>query len=77
MNFSDELFELYLQHFENDERESLQLFVQSILEQMDQHAIEKIIKSYSKGELSEMLTNHISNDIEEKLKGTSSFKWSV
>ncbi|MBM7570904.1 DUF6154 family protein [Aquibacillus albus] len=80
---SDELLQLYLRHFDDNESESLELFVRSILEQMDYQDIIEIVESYPKEELNKMLSNYLSNSIEGKLKGTShnlkadTFKWTV
>ncbi|MRH44787.1 hypothetical protein GH741_19235 [Aquibacillus halophilus] len=73
MRFADDVLQLYLQHFNNNEHDdSLELFVQSILEQMDHNDLLQLVQRCNKEELNKILTNYLREDIEVKLKNTSS-----
>ncbi|MDL4842565.1 DUF6154 family protein [Aquibacillus rhizosphaerae] len=68
MRFADDLLQRYLRHFNDNESDSLDFFVQSILEQMDQKDLLEVFKACPKNELNEMLGNYLSSLMLEKLK---------
>ncbi len=65
MKFADTLFQLYLRHFDN--KESLEAFIHSILEQMDQEDLMEIFKDCKKEELDEILGSYLNEELESKL----------
>ncbi|WP_186576443.1 DUF6154 family protein [Aquibacillus kalidii] len=75
MRFADDILQRYLRHFNENENDSLQLFIQSILEQMDHQDILEVFKSLSKEELNDMLGRHLSQSLVERLEQpTSNFE---
>ncbi|WP_226035845.1 DUF6154 family protein [Aquibacillus saliphilus] len=71
MRFADDVVQLYLQHFNENEFDSFELFVQSILEQMDHNDLLEVFQRCDKEELNRILTNYLSEDIEDKIKNST------
>ncbi|WP_053218818.1 DUF6154 family protein [Virgibacillus senegalensis] len=69
MKFADNLFELYLRHFE--EKEFLEVFIHSILEQMDHDDLLEVFEGCPKDELDEILGSYLNNKLETKITSTS------
>ncbi|WP_138420296.1 DUF6154 family protein [Aquibacillus sediminis] len=70
MKFADEVLELYLKHFNDDESESLEVFIHSILEQMDHKDLLEICRDCHKEELNTVLAHYLHNHVGNKLKNT-------
>ncbi|WP_407271936.1 hypothetical protein [Radiobacillus sp. PE A8.2] len=68
MRFEEDLLQLYLRHFDNNDEESLEHFIQSVLEQMDEKDLLEVIHTCKKEELHSILSKHLQVNIENKLK---------
>lgn len=71
MRFAEDLLQLYLRHFDDSESESLDLFIQSILEQMDHKDLLEVFESCPKEDLNKILGRYLSQNIVTKLNNTN------
>ncbi|WP_077625005.1 DUF6154 family protein [Sediminibacillus massiliensis] len=67
MKFADNLFELYLRHF--NDKDSLEVFIRSVLEQMDHEDLLEVMQGCPKEELNEMLGKYLNDQLETKITG--------
>ncbi|MCT2535844.1 DUF6154 family protein [Aquibacillus koreensis] len=72
MRFADDLFQRYLRHFSDSDSGSLDLFIQSILEQMDHDDLLEVFESCTKSDLNNILSSYLSDIMIEKLRDTNS-----
>jgi hypothetical protein len=66
MKFADHLLQLYLHHF--DDKDSLEVFIHSVLEQMDYDEIVKVFTKCNKEELHDILGSYLSNNLESRIR---------
>ncbi|UFT98173.1 DUF6154 family protein [Radiobacillus kanasensis] len=65
MRFANDILERYFQHF--NDKESLDVFIYSVLEQMDETDLLQVLKECDKTELNELLTQFLRNKLEHEL----------
>ncbi|MDC3412410.1 hypothetical protein NC797_00060 [Aquibacillus sp. 3ASR75-11] len=64
MKFADHLLQLYIRHF--NDKDSLEVFIHSVLEQMDHEELMKVLNKCNKEELEEILGSYLRNNLEHK-----------
>ncbi|SDK08835.1 DUF6154 family protein [Sediminibacillus albus] len=67
MKFADNLFQLYLQHFDDQDKDFLEVFIHSVLEQMDHDDLLEVFEACQKDELDEILGNYLNSKLETKI----------
>ncbi|QDP40933.1 hypothetical protein [Radiobacillus deserti] len=65
MRFANDILERYFQHF--NDKDSLDVFIYSVLEQMDEKDLIQVLKECDKSELNDLLTQFLRSKLEHEL----------